>query len=70
MRKKGKTIRTPDEVRADFLRKGLSVSAWAKEHGFDRATVHAVLSGRLAGRIGQSHKVAVLLGLKNGEIVS
>lgn len=70
MRKKSKAIRTPEEVRADFQRKGLSISAWAKEHGFGRATVHAVLSGRLAGRIGQSHRVAVLLGIKDGEIIT
>lgn len=70
MGKKGKATRTPEEVKSDFLRKGLSVSAWAREHGFCRATVHAVLSGRLAGHIGQSHKVAVLLGIKDGEIVN
>lgn len=70
MRKKSKAIRTPEEVRADFQRKGLSISAWAKERGVSRATVHAVLSGRLAGRIGQSHRVAVLLGIKDGEIVT
>lgn len=70
MAKKGKPIRTAEEVRADFARRGLSVSAWARENGFCRATVHAVISGRLAGSIGESHKVAVLLGIKDGEIVT
>lgn len=65
-----KAIRTPDDVKRDFERKGISVSSWAKEHGFDRQLVHSVLSGRLKGRIGRCHKVAVLLGLKHGEIVS
>lgn len=62
-------LRTREEVLADFARKGISVSGWAKAHGVCRSTVRGLLYGRLSGRIGKSHKAAVLLGIKEGEIV-
>lgn len=64
-----KIIRTREEVLSDFHRKGISVASWAKEHGFNRGTVLGVLSGRLSGRIGVAHKISVMLGLKDGEII-
>lgn len=70
MRKKAVHIRTREEIKEEFARRGLSLSAWATEHGFNRTLVHHVLNNRCAGRIGQSHKIAVLLGLKDGEIVT
>lgn len=61
-------IRTPDDVRAEFKRKGVSISAWALANGFSTNLVFEVLSGRKKCVRGQAHKVAVLLGLKDGEI--
>lgn len=69
MSKKRNSARAAEEVRGDFLRKGISISAWAKQHKLSRSLVHAVLSGRLTGRFGKSHKAAVLLGIKDGEII-
>jgi gp16 family phage-associated protein len=66
---KPQIVRTPQEVRADFLRKGISMSSWSKKHGFDPATVCQVLSGVNAGTRGAGHKIAVMLGIKDGEIV-
>lgn len=43
---------------------GRSVSGWAREHQFNAAIVHAVLTGKLAGRYGEAYKVCVALGLK------
>ena len=63
-----KPVLTGEEAKADFIRKGVSISAWAKEHGFNRTLVHSVLTGERPCRFGQSHKVAVLLGIKEGEI--
>ena len=59
---------TREQVKRNFGVSGISVSGWAKEHGFGRHLVHSVLSGRLKARIGKSHKIAVLLGLKKGKI--
>lgn len=66
---KTQTIRTPDEVRNEFIRKGVSMASWARKHGFDKATVSQVLSGDNAATRGQGHKIAVLLGIKDGEII-
>lgn len=66
---KPRTTRTPQEVRAEFLRKGLSIGSWADKHGFDRTTVNQVLTGRNSATRGIGHKIAVMLGLKDGEIV-
>lgn len=62
-----RNVMTPQEVRADFLRKGQSIGSWADKHGFDRATVNQVLTGRNAATRGVGHKIAVMLGLKEGE---
>lgn len=63
-----KVMRTREEARAELERKGLSVRGWALSHGVSPGTVQGVLSGRLSGRFGASHKVAVLLGIKDGVI--
>ncbi len=66
---KKQTIRTPQEVRNDFIRTGTSMASWARVHGFDKATVSQVLSGCNAATRGRGHKIAVLLGIKDGEII-
>lgn len=66
---KTQKVRTPQQVRDDFLRKGISVGSWADANGFPRATVNQVLKGRNAATRGVGHKIAVLLGIKDGEIV-
>lgn len=59
-----KHLRTVDEARAWLDRHGVSVSEWARAHGFQPPVVFAVLSGRTRGRRGQAHRVAVALQLK------
>lgn len=61
--------KSPEEVRADLARKGLSVSQWAVANSLSVMTVYGLLSGRRSGNRGESHRAAVLLGLKMGEIV-
>lgn len=51
-------------VKKSFEDNGVSITDWASERGFDRELVYSVLNGRAAGRRGQSHKIAVALGLK------
>ncbi|PLY12618.1 MAG: DNA-binding protein [Sedimenticola sp.] len=51
-------------VRQMFTDQGITISAWAQQHGFRREDVYAVLSGRLKGKHGLSHEIAVALGLK------
>lgn len=62
--------RTAEQIRADFQRKGVSISAWALANGFSTNLVFEVLAGRKKALRGQSHKIAVALGMKDGEIVN
>ncbi len=52
-------------VRQHFYDQGITVVEWARVHGFDVHLVYGVLSGRAKARRGESHQIAVALGLKN-----
>jgi gp16 family phage-associated protein len=62
--------KTPEQVKRCFAEAGVSVNSWARLHGYDRALVHALLSGKLKGTYGKAHEIAVALGLKKGVVVS
>ena len=55
---------TGDEVRKIFREEGVTVTAWARKHGFSPLTVYSVLSGRTQGVRGEAHQIAVALGMK------
>ncbi|HMV05133.1 MAG TPA: DNA-binding protein [Accumulibacter sp.] len=59
---------TPEEAWANLRFRGKSVTEFAKEHGFSKLLVYHVLKGRALGHRGQSHKIAVKLGIKAGII--
>ncbi len=59
-------IKTRQEIKEQFFQRGLTVRDWAREHGVSEYTVYDILLGRKKGIRGESHKVAVLLGLKHG----
>lgn len=67
---KTQKLRTPQEIKAEWLRKGLTQNNWARNHGFNLATVSQVMSGKNTGSRGTGHKIAVMLGLKDGEIIA
>lgn len=62
-------MKTSEEVKAEFRRNGITINAWARANGFTKLAVHRVISGESKCYRGKSHKIAVLLGLKDGEIV-
>lgn len=53
------------EVRSFFVEDGVSVAQWARVHNFSLPLVYAVLKGRNQATRGQSHQIAVALGLKS-----
>ena len=61
-------LRTHSEVREEFKRQGVSISSWALANGFSNNLVFEVLGGRKKCLRGQSHIIAVKLGLKEGAI--
>ena len=61
-------LRTPQEAKAELERKGVSVSAWAVANGFNPGLVLMILNGHRRPTRGQSHNIAVKLGIKAGEV--
>lgn len=61
-------LKSPEEVRSDFERRGINVTRWAHEHGLPRQAVFAAINGKSKGKRGDAHKAAVLLGIKSGVI--
>lgn len=64
---KGRKVKTLKQVRDEFRRSGKSVVAWSKENSVSVNLVYEVFRGRPCHR-GQSHRIAVLLGIKDGVI--
>lgn len=52
-----------------FEMSGTSVSEWARVRGFSAVLVYQVLDGRRKCMRGQSHQIAVALGLKQGVVM-
>ena len=48
---------------------GLTLKEWARRHGVSANLVNAVINSKTSCSINKDHKVAVLLGLKKGEII-
>lgn len=63
-------VKTAKQVKADFARKGESVRAWAIANDFSPSLVCEIVNGKKNRKClrGESHKIAVSLGLKQGEI--
>lgn len=59
-------LKTLAEARADFVARGLCISAWARANGFSANLVFDILGGRKKCLRGQSHRIAVRLGIKQG----
>ncbi|QHE74546.1 DNA-binding protein [Hydrogenophaga sp. PBL-H3] len=56
-----------EQARRHFFDKGESVADWARSRGFSVQLTYSVLNGRLRARRGESHRIAVALGLKPGD---
>lgn len=53
-----------EKTREAFFQKGISMAQWARKNNFKQVLVYAVLSGRSKASRGESHQIAVRLGLK------
>lgn len=58
-----------DAARSRLSHDGETVQAWAARHDVSPSTVYEVLAGRKKCRRGDAHRVAVLLGIKEGVIL-
>lgn len=67
---KNARIKTPEEVKADFLRRGESIAAWCKRNNVSPPAAYRVLrEPNMRATRGECHRAAVLLGLKAGEVM-
>ncbi len=61
-------IKTREEARKWLVDHGVSVSEWARKHGFKDGQVRDVLRKSIPCNHGASHRIAVLLRIKDGFI--
>lgn len=59
-------LRTTTDVLEEFRLRGISVAQWARHNGFNPTLVYQVLREKHVPTRGQSHRIAVALGLKKG----
>ena len=60
--------RTAKEIREELARKGLTIADLARKHNLRLPVVYDLFNGRCYGTRGESHRAAVILGLKEGEL--
>jgi gp16 family phage-associated protein len=61
-------MKTSDQVKAEFRKKGVTIDEWAKKHGFKTQAVYIVIAGKAKCYYGNAHKIAVALGLKDSDL--
>ena len=61
-----KKLRTPAEARAWLEYQGISIAQWARENEKSDSLVREILAGKKKCHRGESHNIAVLLGMKEG----
>lgn len=59
---------TRDQARRELERRGISIAEFSRAHGLNPNLVSDLLAGRKKGLRGDSHRAAVLLGIKEGVI--
>lgn len=57
-------MKTPEQIKKDFLANGTTISGWARKNGYTPRQVSLVLNGQIKGNYGRGHDIAVALGLK------
>jgi gp16 family phage-associated protein len=58
--------RTAADVIKEFGLRGISAAEWARQNGFSPTMVYQVLRSPTIPNRGQSHRIAVALGMKEG----
>lgn len=53
-------------IRNEFALRGVSIAEWSRQRGYSSALVYQVLRGEKKCLRGQSHQIAMALGLKDG----
>ena len=65
-----KKLRTPAEARSWLEYQGITIAQWAREHEKSDSLVREILAGKKICLRGESHNIAVLLGMKEGVLTT
>lgn len=68
MNTKAERVKAGRIAQAKFNRLGISRRQFAREQGVSDSLVYEILAGRKACNRGKSHRIAVLLGMKAGDV--
>lgn len=60
------SLRSREEIKELMSSSGVSIAEWARENQFSSGLVYQILEGKRRCLRGQSHRIAVALGLKEG----
>lgn len=58
---------TAEQIKSRLRRQGITLTQWAKDHGYPRADVYRVLNGQYKAHYGRAHEIAVALGMKSAD---
>ena len=58
-------MKTADQVKAEFVKKGITFTSWAQANGYRSQYVSQVVNGFMKGHRGKAHEIMVKLGMKN-----
>ena len=66
-------LKTRSQIRTEFAEKGWSITGWARQHGYSPVMVSDIINDNEANPKrkclrGESHNIAVSLGLKQGVV--
>ncbi len=65
-----KQLRTAAEARAWLEFQGITIAQWARDHKKSDSLVREILAGKKKCHRGESHNIAVLLGMKDGIVTT
>ncbi|MBT0888728.1 MULTISPECIES: DNA-binding protein [Acinetobacter] len=58
-------IKSIQQVREEFSANGISIAEWARDNHFSPDLVYRILKNNRVPKRGESHKIAVKLGIKD-----
>ncbi len=62
-------LKSINQVKDDFLNSGKSIAEWARENNFSPDLVYRILKNNRIPQRGESHKIAVQLGIKSQKTI-
>lgn len=57
-------VKTIKQVRDSFSNSGISIAEWARDNNFSPDLVYRILKNNKVPQRGESHKIAIKLGIK------